>query len=798
MTEGLERAFAALADRYAIERELGRGGMATVFLARDLKHGRYVAVKIIDPELMPSIGSERFLGEIQAAAQLNHPHVLPLFDSGEAAGLLYYVMPYVAGESLRDRLNRDHQLPVDEAVQITREVAGALAHAHSHNLIHRDIKPDNILLSGGEAVVADFGIARAIAVAGDDRLTHTGLALGTPAYMSPEQAAGERQLDSRSDVYSLACVLYEMLVGDPPFPGANAQAVLARRAAEVPHSLRTVRASISPALERVILKALAPAPGDRWKSATEFADALRLGASGDMFATQGSRSRFSRRIATALAAVVIVGLGTIIVLLSRGRRPGYAERTNTRSDNSVAVLYFENLSPDTADAYLADGLSEEIISRLGKIDRLLVKRSSRAAIRRVRDSVPDYLVAVGRALSVQYLVEGSVRSAAGRIRIDVRLVTAADGYRVWGSQYEKPAADLLSMEAEIAGAVAAGVVGHLSSADRARLSTETAPNPEAYNRLLKGNFYFAQRDRGFDRALAEYTEALRIDPGYSRAYGRMALAYGTCSNWRHACLGLDRDSLLARGFVAAENALKLDSATADAWLALGMLRLERSPLTLAGVSEAIKEALRVEPQNAEAHHLQGFAMLVLGRDSSAIAEFHLALAIEPERPQTLHHLSGLLRTRGQFAEALTIADSAISVSLAPMGEYYEARGSLRRVLGDPAGARADAEMAIRLMYTRPVQVAFLDLDSGDTTAARRHIEQLYERLAGRPGPLDWPEGLDLARGYTALGNRARAEEVLERVRPTAAFGYGLRDPDLAPLRSDARFQRIVSAARSKP
>jgi len=269
---------AALAGGYAIERELGRGGMATVYLAQDLKHGRPVAIKVLAPELAAALGRERFLREIETAARLSHPHILPLHDSGEADGFLYYVMPYVAGESLRDRLNREQQLPIEDAVTIAGEVATALSYAHSRDVVHRDVKPENILLSEGQAIVADFGIAGAIDAAGGGKLTRTGIVLGTPAYMSPEQGAGERALDGRSDVYSLGCLLYEMLAGEPPFTGPTAQAIIAKRFTDPVPSVRRLRETVPVPMDQAIAKALARAPADRFATPHQFAEALRASA----------------------------------------------------------------------------------------------------------------------------------------------------------------------------------------------------------------------------------------------------------------------------------------------------------------------------------------------------------------------------------------------------------------------------------------------------------------------------------------------------------------------------------------
>ncbi len=308
MSDVLEQLRSALSDRYTIERELGRGGMAVVYLAHDRKLDRPVALKVLRPELASSLGGERFLRETEIAARLTHPNILALHDRGDADGLLYYTMPYVEGESLSDRLARERQLPLDDALQITQEVAEALAHAHAQGIVHRDIKPDNILFEGGHAVVADFGIARAIDVAGGERLTETGLAVGTPAYMSPEQASGVEQVDARSDLYALACVLYEMLAGEPPFPGTSAQAILARKVTEPPRSVRTVRSTVPEGVEQVVQRALATTAADRYATVEEFVEALMRGV------TAPPRTTVSQR--------VLLGATVLAVLVGAGGRPG--------------------------------------------------------------------------------------------------------------------------------------------------------------------------------------------------------------------------------------------------------------------------------------------------------------------------------------------------------------------------------------------------------------------------------------------------------------------------------------------
>ena len=360
MDDALAQFEAALADRYRVERELGRGGMATVYLAEDRRHSRKVAIKVLRPELGAILGSERFLNEIKVTASLNHPHILPLHDSGEAAGFLYYVMPFVEGESLRQRLARERQIPVDEAVTIAREVADALGYAHSHGVVHRDIKPENILLESGHASVADFGVALAIVAAGADRLTATGLVVGTPAYLSPEQAAGEGDLDGRSDLYALGCVLYEMLTGEPPITGPSVAAVLARRSTEPPPSARTVRDAVPPELDEILRRTMAPMPADRQRTAAQLIAEL------NQVAVPAHRPRAPRRqrrglaIGAGVAAVAIAGTG-----LAWGVRH---ETTSSAAAaaNQVMVLPYDNRTGDQSLEPLGGMVAEWVTEGLAR------------------------------------------------------------------------------------------------------------------------------------------------------------------------------------------------------------------------------------------------------------------------------------------------------------------------------------------------------------------------------------------------------------------------------------------------
>jgi serine/threonine protein kinase len=445
--ELLEQLAATLGDRYRIERELGQGGMAVVFLAEDLKHRRRVAIKLLKPELSAALGSERFLREIEIAATLQHPHILPLYDSGEAGGLLYYVMPFAEGESLRQRLAREQQLPLDAALQITREVGSALQYANEHGVIHRDIKPANIMLSGGQAVVADFGIARALHAASAEQLTLSGMVVGTPQYMSPEQAAGEA-VDGRSDEYSLACTLYEMLIGQPPFTGPSAHAVIARHSLEPVPSLRVVRQTVPQAVEGAIMRAMGKLPADRYASVQRFLDALESPETAlvQPAVSPPSRSRTERRVRrrvmTALGAGVLVAAAAWWFVPGRTARGAH---TGSRV-SAVAVLPFRDLASSPDSSYLADGMTEGLIADLAQIGSLKVISGSSGSM---AQGTGRSLAEVGRELGVEAIVKGSIRRAGDSVRVNVRFLHAPDSALLFTGDYQGRLGELPDLQREI-------------------------------------------------------------------------------------------------------------------------------------------------------------------------------------------------------------------------------------------------------------------------------------------------------------------------------------------------------------
>ena len=455
----IDRVRAALADRYVIGRELGHGAMATVYLARDLKHDRDVAVKVMRPELVAVLGATRFLQEIRIAANLQHPHIVPLFDSGTVDDIFFYVMPYVDGESLRRRLEREPQLPLDEAIALTTAVAGALDYAHRHDIVHRDIKPENILLHDGHPMVADFGIALAVSKADATRLTGSGVSVGTPAYMSPEQAAADSNLDGRSDQYSLACVCYEMLSGEPVFTGPTAQAVIAKQLSGAIPRLTTVR-NVSDSLEHAVTRALAKAPADRFPTVRAFADALTVpvAPSWRPFGTP------RRRVALAAVAVVLV-LGAVgAARLWRSVHGGDAAGGGIWS---IAVLPLANVGGDPRDEYFSDGMTDELMAALSRVPGLRVASRTSSYVFKGKRNVNVRQIA--NRLNVGAVLEGSVQRDGSRMRINTQLTNVADGLSLWSARYERNNKDVFQVEDEISQAAVRALTPTLTGRAAAHL-----------------------------------------------------------------------------------------------------------------------------------------------------------------------------------------------------------------------------------------------------------------------------------------------------------------------------------------
>jgi serine/threonine-protein kinase len=597
----LEELQIALPDRYRIQREIGRGGMAVVYLAEDVPHGRDVAVKVLSPELTSTIDAERFRREIQIAARLSHPNILPAYDSGIANGLLYYVMPFVQGESLRARLDRESQLPIEEAIAITCEVADALSYAHGQGVVHRDIKPENILLQSGHAVVADFGIARIVEESGAQKLTATGLSIGTAAYMSPEQFTGEK-IDGRSDLYSLACVLYELLVGQVPFTGPNAMAIMARHTMQAVPSIRLVRSTVPEDVEAVIMHALEKTPADRFATVDEFKDALLSGnhgmtsafAKGTTMYTAAYRAAHGRRgwnrRRSMVGAAVLVLLAGSSVVAARGvlgkQTNSAAGVINPDADpNHLGVLYFADESKDGSLRFLADGLTESLIDELSRVPALYVV--SKNGVRPYRgqslDGVPDSLQ---RALKIGTVVRGEVEPTARGARVTVRLTDAVSGSEIKRDWFDVDTANAMAAQAELSRRVAEFLRKHLGDEVKLRESRAGTSSSEAWTLVQRAektrkdadSLLAVRQDSAAlvrladaDRQLAQ---AARLDVRWGQPWlTRAAIAYqrARASREQPALATAAVDS----GMAFVERALDVDARSADALELRGKLEFLR-------------------------------------------------------------------------------------------------------------------------------------------------------------------------------------------------------------------------------
>jgi serine/threonine-protein kinase len=607
--------------------------MATVYLARDLKHDRHVAIKVLHEDLAASLGAERFLREIQIAAKLSHPHILPLYDSGEAGpGLLYYVMPFVEGESLGDRMQREQQLPFADALQITREAADALAYAHSQGLVHRDIKPDNIMLSGGHAVVTDFGIARAVDAAGAEKLTQTGMAVGTPAYMSPEQAVGE-QVDGRADIYSLGCVLYEMLVGQVPFTGPTPQAVMARHSIDAVPRPQIVRQTIPDELEDVILTALAKAPADRFRTAAEFSETLaeagaeaiaRPGVSRITVAARRRSKpslwqRSARPAAIVMSTVAVLGLGLAgwqFFLRSPGRS-GTAGETGL-DPRRVAVLYFEDLTPEGELGHVADGLTEGLMDQLADVRTLDVISRNGVAPFRGADLARD---SIARALEAGSLIEGSVESVGDRLRVVARLVDGGSGADFDRASFELPAGEFLAAGDSVAQEVSRILRERLGEEIRVRERRAGTGSVEAWSLVQRGERLRKQASdlrRQDDRdgaalGLAQADSLLELAQAADEEWIEPPLLRGQVAYQRSRLeRGDDAVPWIESGYGHAERALELSANDPRALMLRGRLRYshwnrrvtpdpEEWNRLLDGARQDLEAAVTADPTLTDAH-----------------------------------------------------------------------------------------------------------------------------------------------------------------------------------------------------
>lgn len=628
----------ALAGRYLVEGEIGKGGMAIVLRARDLRHDRWVALKVLRPDLSSSLGAERFLREIRVAAQLQHPHILPVHDSGEAGGLLFYVMPWVEGQSLRARLEREGQLPLEDALFIARDVASALQYAHERDIVHRDIKPENILLSGGHALVADFGIARAISAAGGMTLTETGLAVGTPTYMSPEQASAEPRVDGRADIYALGCVLYEMLAGEPPFRGP-AHAVIAQHSATMAPSVRGARSTVPAPLDAAIAKALAKSPADRFATAGQFASALNTPNT-----RLGSASPRWRRMAVAGALAAAAALSATVWVAAR--RPVVPARI------SVAVAPIRNQG-DTSDAAFADGLTQELSAALTRVDRIAPRPYSSVMIAASKESDP---LELGRRLGVDYVLQSTLRRSGNQLRLLTELIRVEDGTNAWSPRsFQGYDSDLFQMQDSITKQLTRELAGTFAARLGGPARTYT-PDPEAYKLYLQARNVPLVSASGSRQAVELYTAAVERDPNFADAWAGLAQAYGY---WAQSS-GEAPGGLLARRMEAVNRAISLDSLNGEAWLYRAFVTwlydwdFDRA-------DREFRRAIQLTPTSAWAHIEYAKILHHIEQRDSAYAELRRALQLDPANSHFLMMEGYFLQAADRLAEADSVLNRALAI-----------------------------------------------------------------------------------------------------------------------------------------
>ncbi len=667
----------ALASRYKVERVLGEGGMATVYLAMDLKYHRSVAVKVMRPELASTMGADRFLREVEIAARLTHPHILSMYESGEADGLLYYVMPYVEGETLRDRIHRETQLPVEDALKIAREVSEALAYAHDHGVIHRDIKPANILLGGGHAMVADFGIARAVSNTTTESLTQTGLAVGTPHYMAPEQAMGDREVDARADIYAVGALLYEMIAGEPPFTGPTAQAIVARSLTENPRSLTNSRTNLMPDVDQVAMKALAKSPADRYQTAkalgTALDHALDVTHSGPRPLVASSRRARLRVPALVLVAVIaVLATAFFVVKLPHG----------AAKESRLAVLPFTNRGA-AEDAYFADGIADELRGKLAGLGTLqLIARTSSDQYRESKKTPKE----IGAELGVNYLLTATVRWAksadgTGRVQVVPELIDVRTGDITWQQSYDADVTDVFQVQAQIASRVAGALGVALGSREETKLSERPTANLAAYDLYLKGRATIGTDPASIRRGVAYFEQAVALDSSFidawSRLSGRLATLYGNTAP----------DPVVARrALAAAQRVLQLSPSGPQGHAALARYEVSVTKNAVEAKRQ-LDEALRLAPDNPEYLGLAGSVDRAAGRWDDALAHTRQAIRLDPRSSTSVSRLQNIYLWLRRYPEALGASEAALALAPGDLSMIQD-KAMVYVAEGDIPGARA--------------------------------------------------------------------------------------------------------------
>ena len=742
----------ALAHQYRLDRQLGAGGMATVYLAHDHKHGREVAIKVLRPDLAETLGRERFLREIQLAARLNHPNILPLYDSGEASGCLYFVMPVVAGQTLRDRLSGGPLISVDEALRITIEVADALDYAHRHDIVHRDIKPENILLHEGHAIVADFGIGKALVAASSATglmFTQIGVTVGTPAYMSPEQAAGE-EIDGRSDLFALGCVMYEMLTGDVAFTGESVQAVIARRFAYSPPAISDSHPEIPAFVGDTLRRLLQRSADERFTSGAQVVAALR---------------------AQPPPSVT----------------PPFRASDRLRRDASIAVLPFTNLSADSDNEYFSDGLTEELITDLAGVKALrVISRTSSLQLKGTTKGLRE----IGRTLGVRYALTGSARKAGNALRITAQLVDTTTDEQIWAEKYSGTMDDVFDVQERVSRAIVAALRVTLTASEDDRLAERHIKNPRAFELYLRAQGLVRRYGASMDQVNALLDRATEIE-GLSPPL-RALRAHLWVSQVR---AGMSADAIhLARAEAEARALMEVAPNAAYGYSLLGFISYERG--ALADTVRYLTKALELDGSDADALFFRGIALEAAGQEEAAIAAGRRFLEVDPLSPMAGVLLNSAHWFVGRPHEGLDMHEHALVLD--PDNPIIHwSLGYTYALLGRMADARAQAQWmqthVPQIPYTVQL-VALLEASAGRTAEARTALATLADMS------FDGHITFHLSESFAVAGDVPTALRLLGQAVERGFYPHdyiAVHCPFLAPLRGIAEFDRIVATAAER-
>jgi TolB-like protein len=784
---------ASLGDNYTLERELGGGGMARVFVATDVGLGRKVVVKVLPPEMSSVMLSERFRREISLAAQLRHPHIVPLFAAGDAGGLLYYTMPFVEGESLRARLLLAEAIPVSEGLRLIREIADALSYAHSHGVVHRDIKPENILIENGHALVVDFGVAKALAsaVGGNEpsgaAITTAGIAMGTAMYMAPEQAAADPAVDHRADLYALGVVAYEILAGAPPFIGSVHQMIVGHMV-DKPEPLHSVRPDVPARLAQLVMQLLAKKPEDRPQSAADVLAVLdRIGTSENTgVVTPRPRAwRVTRSVAPAaiILALVVAGYGGFTLV--RGARAKTIAAVP--ASKSVAVLPFTNTSGDAESEHFSNGLTDELISALGQIQGLkVIARTSVFALKNKGLGAR----AIADSLGVTNLIEGSARRDGKRLKITAQLVGATDSV-IWSETFDRQMVDVFSVQEEIARAIVGALNIHLTATARSRLASRQTTDIEVYDLYLKGRNHWGKRTKkDMEMAVEYFQNAVHRDPRFAPAYADMASTYVAMSNLNYVPV----EEGLTRAGIAADHAIALDSTLGEAHAARGFVLA--SSQAFAESERELRRAIELNPSYSTAHHFYTLLLTMLNRGAEAAEQNRITLALDPLLVPAVAHRGVLLCLASKYADARHDFERGFPLTKNnPFAPFF---------LG--AIEAHDGRYAIALNYLETAQkiapgytgvsgaIAYTYAHMG----RRAESDSIRDQL--RREDVKDRSRIEHALAEAVIGDIDRAFAILEKpTKWTVPDVIELRaDPLLVSFRADPRYPRLLAAIGLRP